>query len=99
MPTMSSAWHIARESRRLPRARQAFERWIALRTGDVGRALRIIEERERAIEALPLVEFKGRPLRQVVCVACGQPRNYWPSHLWSVVDLTQVVCPWCLLKG
>ena len=86
----------AREARQLRKMRLAFvecARHLAL---FVPQALR---DRERRIAALPLVWFKGRPLRAVRCCWCGRQRNLPESVLWALCDPRRVVCRWCLHKG
>lgn len=49
--------------------------------------------RRRAIAALPLVEWKGRPLRQLRCWG-GHLYNVAESLPWQLIDLGHFCCPW-----
>lgn len=56
-------------------------------------------ERQFEIDALPNIEWKGRPLKSIVCVACDHIRNVPESLLWSVISLQHFRCEWCFRNG
>ena len=93
-----AAWHNARNARWLARAKAAFWAWLAAmgRPDPLGDYIR----RYCEIRELPDVRFHGRELKRTPpCPRCGQQRNYPEGHLWAVVSIYHVICPWCLLRG
>jgi len=96
----SAEWYAKREARDLPRAIAAFRAFVSL----PGRTEPLlveaaVAERQREIDALPDVEFKGRALKATTCTTCGKQRNLFASRLWLVVSVARVICPWCLVRG
>ena len=91
--TPMSRFMVARDARTLPRARVGFAQYADL----MGRP-DLVAEREAAIEVLPAVTWKGRPLRSVTCSACGQVRNVPETLLWHIVALDAFVCQGCTYR-
>lgn len=87
---MPAEWHNARFERHERIARAAFAEQADLA------ALGI---REAEIDALPEVDFQGRHLVALICIACGRQRNVSRAVAWSLMSIRHYTCEWCALHG
>ena len=97
--SQSLCWRERRERDiHMPHALEAFREYAVGRWPD--RPIEnSVEKRRREIDELPTVTWRGRTLKTIRCLRCGQLRNLPPSALWVVIDVKHVICAWCFTRG